>query len=271
MEQMLLRQAKERNEIIYIIKTIHLCLAWRNRMGINIGICEMEAKNALCKDLRSTLIRVHVNDPKGFEDVVQYEELVDLDTAKKKVGDWDAFIKRNRINEETDAVYISKVKKEEDIKILAPLAKKVCTGWISMEGLTDERKTDVLKVAGKDDIITGWDQLEFDEMNELCSKCPLSWDKGRGCIGAFGPDTSKLPEIADKYDCPIVASAPKSAKSHKIFTSADAEKLLKEVEILKTALPKEGKVFVNRYKGPVERMEAVAKISVAEGCGWYFF
>ena len=46
---------------------------------------------------------------------------------------------------------------------------------------------------------------------------------------------------------------------------------MKEVEILKDALPTEGKVYVNRYKGPVERMEAVAKISVSEGCGWYFF
>ncbi|MBE6527635.1 MAG: hypothetical protein E7Z64_00465 [Thermoplasmata archaeon] len=231
----------------------------------------MEAKNASCKDLRSTIIRVHVDKPKGFEDIVQYEDIVDLEVAKKKVGDWEDFIKRNRINKESDAIYMSKVKKEEDIKLLKPCAKKVCTGWIEMEGLSDERKAEVLKVAGKDDIITGWDQLEFDEMNELCSKCPLSWDKGRGCIGAFGPDTSKLPEIAEKYDCPIVASAPKSAKSHKIFTPEDAENLLKEIEILRDALPKEGKVYVNRYKGPVERMEAVAKISVAEECGWYFF
>ena len=240
-------------------------------MGINIGICEMEAKSASCKDLRSTIIRVHVDDEKGFEDIVQYEELVDLDTAKKAVGDWAAFIKRNRINEETDAVYMAKVKKDEDIALLKPLAKKVCTGWIPMEGLSEEKKKAVLAVASKDDVITGWDQLEFDEMNELCAKCPLSWDKGRGCIGAFGPDTSKLPEIAAKYGCPITASAPESSKSHRIFTPKDAESLLKEVEILRDALPKEGKVYVNRYGGPVDRMEAVAKISVAEGCGWYFF
>ena len=240
-------------------------------MGINIGICEMEAKNALCKDLRSDLIRVHVDELGEFEDIVQYEEVIDLATAKKKVGDWDAFIKRNRINAETDAVYLSKVKKEEDIALLKPLAKKVYTGWIILEGLPEDRKEAVLKVASKDDVVTGWDELEFDEMNELCSKCPLSWDKGRGCIGAFGPENSKLPEIAAKYNCPITASALKSAKDHKIFSSADAENLLKEVEILKDALPKEGKVYVNRYKGPVERMEAVAKISVSEGCGWYFF
>ncbi len=240
-------------------------------MGINIGICEMEAKSALCRELRSTVVRVHVDDCSGFEDIVQYEELVDLETAKKAVGDWEAFIKRNRINEETDAVYMSKVKKEDDIALLAPLAKKVCTGWILMEGVPEDQKQKVMAVASKDDVVTGWDQLEFDEMNEMCSKCPLSWDKGRGCIGAFGPDTSKLPEIAAKYGCPITASAPQSAKEHKIFTPADAEALLKEVEILRDALPKEGKVFVNRYSGPVDRMEAVAKISVAEGCGWFFF
>jgi len=240
-------------------------------MGINIGICEMEAKNASCRELRSTIIKVHVNDPKGFEDLVQYEELVELDAAKEAVGDWAAFIKRNRINEETDAVYMSKVKKDEDIALLQPISKKVCTGWIPMEGVPDDRKESILKIASKDDIITGWDQLEFDEMNELCSKCPLSWDKGRGCIGAFGPDTSKLPGIAEKYNCPITASAPESAKAQKIFSPKDAEALLKEVEILREALPKEGKVFVNRYGGPVDRMEAVAKISVAEGCGWYFF
>ncbi|MBP5735415.1 MAG: hypothetical protein J6W53_06335 [Candidatus Methanomethylophilaceae archaeon] len=240
-------------------------------MGINIGICEMEAKNASCRELRSTIVRVHVESDKGFEDIAEYEEIVELDKAKKAVGDWEAFIKRNRINEETDAVYMTKVKKEEDIKLLQPLAKKVCTGWIPMEGLSEGRKEQVLKACGKDDIITGWDQLEFDEMNELCAKCPLSWDKGRGCIGAFGPDTSKLPEIAAKYNCPITASAPQSAKSQKKFTPADAEALLKEVAVLRDALPKEGKVYVNRYGGPVDRMEAVAKISVAEGCGWYFF
>jgi len=240
-------------------------------MGINIGICEMEAKNALCKDLRTTLVKVHVDKIDGLEDIVQFEEIIDLETAKKKVGDWEAFIKRNRINAETDAVYLSKVKKEEDIALLKPLAKKVYTGWVMMDGLPEDKKEEVVKRAGKDDVVTGWDNLEFDEMNELCSKCPLSWDKGRGCIGAFGPETSKLPEIAAKYNCPITASAPASAKTQKKFTPADAENLLKEIEILKEALPKEGKVFVNRYKGPVERMEAVAKISVAENCGWYFF
>jgi len=240
-------------------------------MGINIGICEMEAKNSACKDLRSNIIKVHADDTNGLEDILQYEDVVDLETAKKAVGDWDDFIKRNRINAETDAVYMCKVKKESDIELLKPLVKKVCTGWIIMDGLSEDQKKRALDAAGKDDIITGWDQLEFDEMNDICAKCPLSWDKGRGCIGAFGPDKSKLPEIAAKHGCAITASAPESARIQKKFTPADAEALLKEVEILKKALPEEGKVYVNRYMGPVERMEAVAKISVAEGCDWYFF
>ena len=44
-----------------------------------------------------------------------------------------------------------------------------------------------------------------------------------------------------------------------------------EVEILNKALPEEGKMMVRRYSGPVERLEAVARISVEEGCGFYFF
>lgn len=240
-------------------------------MGINIGICIMEAPSASCRGLRSEIIKVHVENEAGFEDILQYDDVVDLDTAKNAMGDWEAFIKRNRINAETDAVYMAKVKKDDDIALLTPLSKKVCTGWILVEGLSEDRKKAAIAAAGKDDIVTGWDQLEFDEMNEMCAKCPLSWDKGRGCIGAFGPNTSKLPEIAAKYNCPIVASAPESSKCQKVYSPEDAKALLKEIEILKEALPKEGKVYVSRYSGSVERMEAVANISVKENCGWYFF
>ncbi|MBO7205676.1 MAG: hypothetical protein J6V08_04585, partial [Candidatus Methanomethylophilaceae archaeon] len=64
---------------------------------------------------------------------------------------------------------------------------------------------------------------------------------------------------------------PDIAKECKVLSSADAEKLLKECEILETALPEEGKMAVRRYAGPVERMKAVAEISIKEGCGFYFF
>lgn len=240
-------------------------------MSYNIGIDEMNAPSALCREPRSRLVKVHVDDITGLEDLMEYDSVVDLDEAKEAVGDWEAFLKRNRINAETDAVYMDKVKKEEDRKVLEPLAERVCTGWIPMEGLSGEDRDRALSRAGPDDRLTGWDELSFDEMNEMCANCPLSWDKGRGCIGAFGPDNSLLPEIAAKYDCPIVASVPQSAKDGRRFTSADAEELLRETEVLKEALPKEGKMMVRRYSGPVERMEAVARISISEGCGFFFF
>ena len=240
-------------------------------MGINIGICETEAPSAPCRELRANIVKVHLDDPSGFEEYMEYDTKVDLDTAKKAVGDWDAFIKRNRINPETDAVYMDKVKKDDDRATLEPLAQRVCTGWIVTESLPDDVREKVLAKAGADDRLTGWDMLSFDEMNDMCANCPLSWDKGRGCIGAFGPDNSLLPEIAGRHGCPIVASVPDAVKEGKRFTPEDAEELLREVGVLREALPEEGKMMVRRYSGPVDRMEAVARISVSEGCEFFFF
>ncbi len=238
-------------------------------MGINIGIMEMEAPSAPCRDLRSNIVRVHMADVKGFEDATEYDDRVPYEKAKAAIGDWEAFVKRNRLNEDADAVYLAKVKKEDDLKVLAPLAERVCTGWVDMSRVPESRRADA--IAASTDTVTGWDLLDFDEMNEMCGSCPLSWDKGRGCIGAFGPDNSLLPEIAGRHGCPIVASVPEAVASGKRFTSEDAEELLREVEVLRAALPEEGKAMVRRYSGPVDRMEAVARISVSEGCGFFFF
>ena len=240
-------------------------------MGINIGICETEAPSAPCRELRANVVKVHLEDPSGFEEYMEYDTKVELDAAKDAVGDWDAFIKRNRINPETDAVYMDKVKKDDDRALLEPLAQRVCTGWIVTEGLPDDVREKVLEKAESDDRLTGWDMLSFDEMNDMCANCPLSWDKGRGCIGAFGPDNSLLPEIAGRHGCPIVASVPDAVREGRRFTPEDAEELLREVGVLREALPEEGKMMVRRYSGPVDRMEAVAKISVSEGCGFFFF
>ena len=240
-------------------------------MGINIGICETEAPSAPCRELRANIVKVHLDDPTGYEQYMERDVKVDLETARQAVGDWDAFIKRNRINPDTDAIYIDKVKKEEDRAILEPLSESVCTGWITTKGLPGDVKDEVISKASPEDRLTGWDMLSFDEMNEMCTNCPLSWDKGRGCIGAFGPDNSLLPEIAGRHGCGIVASVPDAVKEGRRFTSEDAKELLREVEVLRAALPEEGKMMVRRYSGPVDRMEAVAKISVSEGCGFFFF
>lgn len=240
-------------------------------MGINIGICETEAPSAPCRELRANIVKVHLYDPTGYEQYMERDVKVDLETARQAVGDWEAFIKRNRINPDTDAIYIDKVKKEEDRAVLEPLSESVCTGWIATEGLPEDVKDEVISKASPEDRLTGWDMLSFDEMNEMCANCPLSWDKGRGCIGAFGPDNSLLPEIAGRHGCGIVASVPDAVKEGRRFTPEDAKELLREVEVLRAALPEEGKMMVRRYSGPVDRMEAVAKISVSEGCGFFFF
>ncbi len=240
-------------------------------MGINIGICETDAQNASCRELKASVVRVLVDDIKGFENVVEYDDVVSLDDAKSIVKDWEAFMKRNRVNADTDAIYMDKIKADSDLLLLKDKVKKVCTGWVEMSKLSEEQKEKALKASKKENQLTGWDLVDFDEMNEICAKCSLSWDKGRGCIGAFGPDNSLLPGIAEKYKCDIVASAPELAAAKKKLTPEDGVKLLKEIDILTAALPEEGKMMVRRYSGPLERMEAVAKISVKEKCGFYFF
>ena len=240
-------------------------------MGISVAICELEAKSALCKEYKTKIVKALVDDVSGLEDIVEIDEYVTLEDAKKLFPDWEAFIKRNRINEEADAIYMVKVKNDDDKAKLLPKVQKKYTGWVVLEGLSDAKRDEVLKRSKHENRITGWDLLEFDEMNELCAKCPLSWDKGRGCMGAFGPDNSLLPEIAKKHGCAVVASAVESAASQKRFSPDDAKNLKKEVEILTAALPEEGKVYVRRYGGVLERLDAVADICVKEGCGFIFF
>lgn len=240
-------------------------------MGISIGICETDAKSALCRDLRMNVVKVRVDNIAGMEDLAGFDDIVSLDDAHSLIDDWESFMKRNRINAETDAIYMDKLKNDSDIALLKGKAKRVSTGWVDMDKVSAADREKVLSASKKENRMTGWDMLSFDEMNEMCLKCPLSWDKGRGCIGSFGPSDSLLPGIAKKRGCDIVASVPEGATSGRIYTPEDASKLIKEIEILTIALPEEGKMMVRRYSGPLERMDAVAKISVAEGCGFYFF
>jgi hypothetical protein len=217
------------------------------------------------------VIRVRVDDIAGMENLAGYDDIVSLEDAKALAGDWGAFLKRNRINAETDAVYMDKLKNDADIALLKPKAVRTSTGWVEMSKVPASDKEKVLAASKKENRLTGWDMLSFEEMNEMCLECKISWDKGRGCIGSFGPNDSLLPGIAEKRECRIVASVPDGVKTGRVYTPEDAEALLKEIEILTQALPEEGKMMVRRYEGPLERMNAVANISVNEGCGFYFF
>ncbi len=240
-------------------------------MGISIGICELEAESALCRKLKLDIQKVKLEDDAGFEDVVETDRIVSLEDAERIFPDWEAFLKRNRINAETDAIYMEKVKNGSDAKSLESAVKEVRTGWVDTKDLDADMLDKAKAASNRENDVTGWFLLSFDEMNETCAKCPLSWDKGRGCIGAFGPDNSALPEIASRHGCDIVASVPAAVGSKRMYTPAEGAKLAEEVEILTAALPEEGKMMVRRYSGPLERLGAVAAISVRENCGFYFF
>ena len=220
-------------------------------MGISIAICEKDAPSAPCAKAKKEIKKVLVDDYKPFGDAAENYEIVTLEDAHAVFPDYEAFAKRNRINDETDVIYMEKVKKEDDLAALRPKAVRRYTGWIDLSKLNAADAEKAISMSLPENRITGWDQVDFDEANAICAACPLSWDKGRGCR--------------------IVASAPEGARTGRIYTPEEAKELAKEVKILADIMPEEGKMAVRRYSGPVERLGLVADISVKEGCGFYFF
>ena len=240
-------------------------------MGISIAICEKDAPSAPCAKPKKEIRKLLVADPVSFGDAAEYDEVVTLEDARALFPDYEGFMKRNRINAETDVIYMEKIKKDADAEILRPKVFRRYTGWVRASMLSESEFARAMDTSKPENRITGWDEVDFDEANEICANCPLSWDKGRGCIGAFGPDSSQLPEIAARRGCEIVASVPEGARTGRIYTPEEAKKMAEEVKILAAALPEEGKMAAHRYSGPVERLGLVADISIREGCGFYFF
>jgi len=225
----------------------------------------------LCKKGKTTIVRVHLDSIEGLEEHAEYDLVVPTGVAKSVFGDsWEQFLKRNRLDGEQDRIYLEKVKKEADREKLLPEAEKLYTGWFVMEGLAPEIREEIMSRRGDDDVLTEWDMISFDEMNESCASCPLSWDKGRGCIGTFGPGNSLLPGIAEKYSCEIVASVPDAAEDGRRFSPDDAESLLEEVALLREKLPEEGKMMVRRYSGVLDRLEKMAEACRDHGARFYF-
>jgi hypothetical protein len=240
-------------------------------MGINIAIRETECRNALCREKKLKIVRVLTDNPEKYGEAAEIQHTVSKESAEKVVDDWGSFLKRNRLGKDTETVHTELLTDENDIAKLKPLAESSYTGWVELGLLDSDDAEKALAESRPENRTTEWELVTFDEMAEICAECALSWDKGRGCIGTFGPDKSQLPGIADKYGCPIVASVPEMAASKKELTPEDAESLLKEIAILREALPKEGKQKVNWYSGTLDRMECVAEISKSEGCGFFFF
>ncbi|HHT75691.1 MAG: hypothetical protein ACOX80_04650 [Methanomassiliicoccaceae archaeon] len=240
-------------------------------MGISIAICELDSDESLCKKGKLTILKARLDDVSGYEAIADYDEVVPTAEARRLLGgEWEAFLKRNRIDGEGESFLLSKVKNEADSARLKDVARKEYSGWIDLSQLPPEEAEAVMKKAGEDNLMSEWNTIPLDETNEICARCVMSWDKGRGCIGNFGPENSQLPDIAKKYDCEIVASVPELAKSGKKLSPEEARRLSEECKVLREKLPEEGKGPARRYGGVVDRLETVADLCAAKGVRIYF-
>jgi hypothetical protein len=240
-------------------------------MGISMAICELDSINSLCKTDKETIIKARLGSVQSLEACADYDETVMADDAKRVfASDWEGFLKRNRLNDEAECFLLEKVKKEDDAAKLRPVAKKVYSGWVVLSKMTPAQAQDAVSEAGPDNLLTKWDTVPLDETNVICGKCEMSWDKGRGCIGSFGPETSQLPEIARKHGLTIVARVPELAKSREKLSADDAKRLAEECRVLKGKLEQEGKGPARRYGGVVERMELMADLCAKNGMRFYF-
>jgi hypothetical protein len=242
-------------------------------MGLNMAITELESDKALCKSKKLSVVKVFLEDPSRWEKIVEVDRIVDLKKAVGKLGKdkVDAFIKKSKLKIEGDELYLEKVKDESDRKMFEPFVKEVKTKWILMEKVPMDQKKDVVASAKKENSVTEWDMLEFDEMYAACGKCGLSWDNKKGCVGNFGPSGSPVPELARKHGLDILSKVDQLAEQKKILSSKDADELLKEVKILREKAPAEGKVIVRRIEGTLNRLEAMAKCAKDYNVGFYFF
>ncbi len=238
-----------------------------------MAITELESDKALCRGKKLSVVKVFIEDPSRWEKILEVDRIVDLKKAADKLGKdkVDAFIKKSKLKIEGDELYLEKVKDEDDRKMFTPFIKEVKTKWILMEKVPTDQKKDVVAAAKKENTVTEWDMLEFDEMYATCGKCGLSWDNKKGCVGNFGPSGSPVPELAKKHGLNILSKVNELAEQKKILTSKDADELLREVKVLREKAPAEGKVIVRRIEGTLNRLEAMAKCAKDYNVGFYFF
>ncbi|MCL2143483.1 MAG: hypothetical protein FWH44_04415 [Methanomassiliicoccaceae archaeon] len=240
-------------------------------MSISMAICETECGNALCRRQKENVLKVLVRDPGNYGDAAEFDVIIALNDALRMFGDADGFVKRNKIGKDVCTLHYDMIRDDNDRSVLEKAMTRNFTGWVDVSKMNGADAKALISMSSPEDRQTEWDMLSFDEMGEVCKKCRLSWDKGRGCLGSFGPDNSALPEIASRHGCKITASVPAGVSAGRVYTKDDAVILCGEIAVLRNALAAEGKQAVHRYGGAVDRLEAVAKISAEEGCGFRFF
>ena len=242
-------------------------------MGLNMAITELESDKALCKGKKLSTVKVFLDDPGRWEKYVEVDRVVDLRKATEGLGKdkIDAFVKKSRLKIEGDELYLEKVKDDADKKMFEPFVKEVKTKWILLEKAPSDQRKEVASAAKKENIVTEWDMLDFDEMYATCAKCGLSWDNKKGCVGNFGPSGSPVPELAKKHGLNILSKVNELSELKKILSPKDADELLKEVKILREKAPAEGKLIVRRIEGTLNRLDAIAKCAKDYNVGFYFF
>jgi len=238
-----------------------------------MAITELDSDKALCKGKKLSTVKVFIEDPARWEKYVEVDRMVDLKKATEKLGQEkiDAFLKKSRLKVEGDEFYLEKVKDESDRKMFQPFVKEVKTKWILVEKVPSAERKDLVSAAKKENTVTDWDMLEFDEMYATCAKCGMSWDNKKGCVGNFGPSGSPVPELAKKYGLKLLAGVNELAEAKKVLSPDEAEILLKEVKVLREKSPAEGKMIVRRIEGTLNRLEAMANCSKDFKVGFYFF
>jgi len=242
-------------------------------MGLNMAIMELESDKSLCKGRKLSTVKVFLDDPGRWEKHVEVEKIIDLKAASAKLGQTslEAMLKKARLKVEGDELYLEKVKDPADQKTLTPFVKEVKTKWVLVEKVPAAERKDLVAAAKKENTVTEWDLLEFDEMYETCGKCGLSWDNKKGCVGNFGPSGSPVPELAKKYGLNLLAKVNEAAEQRKVFTAKDADELLKEIRVIREKSPAEGKMIVRRIEGTLNRLEAMAKCVKEYNVGFYLF
>ncbi|MFH1579085.1 MAG: hypothetical protein ABIE25_02895, partial [Thermoplasmatota archaeon] len=150
-----------------------------------MALTELESDKALCKGKKLSVVKVFLEDPSRWEKIVEVDRIVDLKKAADKLGKdkIDEFIKKSKLKVEGDELYLEKVKDENYRKMFEPFVKEAKTKWILMEKVPADQKKEVVAAAKKENTVTEWDMLEFDEMYATCGKCGLSWDNKKGCVG----------------------------------------------------------------------------------------
>src|SRR4030042_1298046 len=218
------------------------------QMGLNMAITELESDKALCKGRKLSVVKVFLDEPGRWEKHVEVDRIVDMKKATEKLGKEkiDIFLKKSRLKVEGDDLFLEKVKDDADRKMLEPFVKEVKTKWVLVEKVPSAERKDLVAAGKKENTVTEWDLLEFDEMYATCAKCGLSWDNKKGCVGNFGPSGSPVPELAKKYGLSLLAKVNELAESKKVLLPKDAAQLLGEVKILREKSPAEGKMIVRR-------------------------